>query len=125
MPREVVFLPPAARPPPADGSPQGSEEQFSFTITLPPPPTVPGGQEKRKHLENFLLGLGALKLRQVGGWGEGRAEWDLAIPAFPEVKSPGPQSCPHSVVALLLPPLNGGKTGTQAFLLKGALKPGN
>lgn len=60
----VVFLPPAAWPPPADGSPPGrrGRGQFGFT-TLLPSPGVSGGQQKRKRYVDFLLGPGAREPR--------------------------------------------------------------
>lgn len=84
----VVFLPPAAWPPPADGSPPGrrGRGQFGFT-TLLPSPRVSGGRQKRKRYADFLLGPGAPEprgvLRKGGGMGGkmGGAEQDL--PANP------------------------------------------
>ena len=69
----VVFLPPAAWPPPADGSPPGrrGRGQFGFT-TLLPSPRVSGGQQKRKRYTDFLLGPGAPEPRgsfeRAEGW---------------------------------------------------------
>lgn len=69
---EVVFLTPAAWPPPADKSPQGGG-QFGFTTPLSPQ-SVPRGQEKRKRLEDFLLGPGMLEPRQVGAGSKGEGQ---------------------------------------------------
>lgn len=93
----VVFLPPAAWPPPADGSPPGrrGRGQFGFT-TLLPSPLVSGGQQKRKRYTDFLLGSGAREpggvLREGGRMGGemGGAEQDLPANPRSAWSSPAP-----------------------------------
>lgn len=100
--QEVVFLTPAAcllqlTGFPIPRPPQGSWGTVQFHNLLPSP-SVPGGQEKRKHSSDFLLGPGAHKLMQVLLAGEG-AKPDLPPASIPRNKAKVPAAHPHGGVA--------------------------